>query len=219
MILPITLLIADDHALLRSGLRRLLSDQEDFRIVGEASTGQETIEKTMALEPDILLLDIGMPQNNVVQTIKMLRRRGQLVRILVLTMHEEYFHFERVLRAGASGYICKDSAYSELCSAIRMVNDGCIYIDKKLTSHKLRDVSDPKTTLHSPFSTITKKSLSKRETQVLRMVAQGYTNRSIAQHLGVSIKSVDTYRGRFMEKLELNDRTDIIRYALHNQII
>lgn len=203
------IVIADDHAVLRSGLKLLLNAQEDMRVVGEATNGPETLAAVRDYAPDLLLLDITMPKTDGLQVLQQVKRAHPHVRVLVLTMHEEEGYLRRALEAGAAGYCPKSAADSELLSAIRAVMRGNVYIhpahakiliDKMLPSASAVSASPA--------------ALSERERAVLKLVALGHTNQEIAEQLALSIKTVESYRARGMEKLGLTSRAALVRYAI-----
>lgn len=202
------ILLADDHAVLRSGLKMLLNAQDDLVVVGEATNGQEALAAVRKHAPDLLLLDISMPKTDGLQVLHQIRRTYPHVRVLVLTMHEEEGYLKRALEAGAAGYCPKSAADAELLSAIRAVMQGNVYIHP---SHAkiLLDKMLP-STMPSPAPA----DLSERESAVLKLVALGHTNQEIAQQLALSVKTVESYRARGMEKLGLKSRAALVRYAI-----
>lgn len=211
----IRVLIADDHAVLRAGLRLLLHNQEDMQPVGEASTSRETLEKAEALRPDVILLDITMPDMSGLSIIRELRERVPDARILILTMHADENYLREALRLGAAGYVVKSAADQELLAAIRAVMRGDVYIHPSMTRALLDNlVPADRPPRHDPWE-----DLSEREQQVIRRVALGYTNREIAAQLHLSIKTVETYRARAMEKLGLKTRAQLVRYAAQRGLL
>lgn len=202
------LVIADDHAVLRSGLKMLLNAQEDLLVVGEATNGVEAFNAVREHAPDVLLLDISMPKTDGLQALQHIRRAYPLVRVLVLTMHEEEGYLKRALEAGAAGYCPKSAADAELISAIRAVMQGNVYIHPSHTKWLL-DKMLPTSNFPS-----TAAELSEREGAVLKLVALGNTNQEIAAQLSLSVKTVESYRARGMEKLGLKSRAALVRYAI-----
>lgn len=204
------ILIADDHAILRSGLRLLIETHPEFVVVGEAGTGTETLQQARALHPDLILLDINMPDLDGLAVIPDLRRDLPETCILILTMHEDVAYLRQALDAGASGYVLKKAVDQELLMAIRAVRRGDTYVHSAMTQKLMesymapqaRDESDPWT------------SLSLREYDVMRRVALGYTNGEIADELHLSVKTVESYRARGLEKLELETRAQVVQSAL-----
>jgi DNA-binding NarL/FixJ family response regulator len=206
----IRILLADDHAVLRAGLKLLLNNQPDFRVVGEAATGTEALAAVESLQPDLLLLDLNMPEMDGVALLHRLREQGQSLPVIILTMHDDIAHLKQALQAGASGYVVKKAADSELVMAIHAVMRGELFIHSALT-HALIDqiTGTPAQAEEDPW-----KRLSERELDVIRQVAQGYTNAEIASRLFLSIKTVETYRARSMEKLGLETRAQLVKSAL-----
>jgi DNA-binding NarL/FixJ family response regulator len=206
----IRILIADDHAVLRTGLRMLISSQRDLEVVGEAGDGDEAVRKAAALRPDVALVDISMPGSGGIKAIERIREATPTTRVLVLTMHDMPAYLRAALAAGASGYVVKRSADSALLAAIRDVSRGRTALDPALAASVVQSgLRRRGATGTSPAA-----PLSQREREVLELVAQGYTNQQIADHLGLSVKTVETYRARLVEKLGLQSRAELVRYAL-----
>ncbi len=209
------ILLADDHSVLRSGLRLLLESQADFQVVGEASTGTEALKQAEALQPDLILLDLSMPHLGGLDALPILRRLSPSAEIVILTMHEDAQYLRAALRNGASGYVLKKAADVELLSAIRAVMRGEMYVHPSMTRVLLEDVL-PQTEARQPDGW---NHLSEREREVLRLVALGHTSAEIASQLNLSAKTVETYRARGMEKLGLPNRAALVRYALRKGLI
>ena len=207
----IRLLLADDHAVVRAGLRVLLDSQEDMEVVGEAGDGWETLEKTLSLKPDIVLLDISMPGMSGLEAAGEIKRQAPDVRILVLTMHDDVAYLRQFLQAGVSGYVVKKAADTELVAAIRAVQRGETSIYPSLTQVLVDSYLDQPA---APRSRGSGEELTPRETEVLRLVAHGYTSQQIADHLSISVNTVDTHRAHTMEKLGLRGRAQLVRYAI-----
>lgn len=206
----IRVLIADDHAVLRAGLRLLIDAQPDMQTVAEAGDSQETLTKTAAHQPDVLLLDLSMPGEGGLGVLGRVRTAVPETRVLVLTMHADEDYLRLALRLGASGYVVKAAADQELLAAIRAVARGEVYVHSSLLRPLLQDVTPAPAA--SPYDAWY--SLSTREQQVIRDVSVGFTNREIATQLGLSVKTVETYRARAMEKLELSTRAELVEYAI-----
>ncbi len=207
------ILVADDHAILRSGLRMLINTQNDMEVVGEAVDGEDAIRRVGELDPDIVLLDLSMPGMGGIRALEVIRERYPRTRVLVLTMHDEYAYVRSVLAAGGAGFVVKRAADAELLSAIRTVSQGRSYIDVSLASTgSLEEIVNPKAGDRDGGWRDVR--LSQREREVLTSVAHGYTNQQIADSLGLSVKTVETYRARVAEKVGLKNRADLVRYAL-----
>jgi two-component system, NarL family, response regulator NreC len=206
----IRVLIADDHAILRSGLRMLIDSQHDMTVVGEAQDGDEAIEIAKKMAPNIVILDVTMPERGGLNTIHEILKQNPTARVLLLTMHEELAYVRTALAAGAAGYVLKRSVDADLLSAIRAVHRGRTYVDAELASEMIQHAVPDGSRSKAKLTEV----LSERELQVLKLVAEGFSSREIAQQIFVSIKTVETYRGRFAEKLGLTSRADIVRYAL-----
>ena len=213
---PARILLADDHAVLRSGLRLLLSGQDGFQVVGEAATGTETLNLSEKLQPDLILLDLSMPGLGGMDSLPLLRKIAPSARVLILTMHDDPQYLRQALKNGASGYVLKKAADVELLSAIRAVLRGEVYIHPSLTRVLLDDLlpgPDPSSEMSSW------EALSEREQETLRLVALGYTSAEIAEKLNLSVKTIDTYRARGMEKLGLRNRAALVRFVLNKGLI
>lgn len=210
----IRVLIADDHAIVREGLRYMLDEQPDFQVVGEAANGEQALALAYTLAPDIVLMDIGMPGMNGLEATRALKAAQPQTNILVLTMHEGEDYFFRILAAGASGYVLKGAHSADLLSALRAVHQGGVYLDptmaKKLLSDSLKRLEN-ESRANDP--------LTPREREVVKLIAAGKTNREIAEGLTVSINTVQTHRLHIMEKLNLHNRAELIKYAIRRGLI
>jgi len=207
--MTITVLLADDHAVLRAGLRALLNAEPDMEVVGEAGNGEEAVRLAEQLTPDVVVMDISMPVMDGLAATRAITTRMPDTRVLVLTMHAEEQYLLKVLEAGGSGYVLKRSADTELMEAIRAVHRGEAFLYPSatrmlLSAYQRGDRSAP------PAGG----RLSEREADVLRLTAEGYSNSEIGAQLYLSPKTVDTYRQRIMEKLALHHRAELVRYAL-----
>jgi DNA-binding NarL/FixJ family response regulator len=203
-------LLADDHAVLRAGLRLLLEAREDIEVVGEAEDGRQAIKMANRLQPDVLLLDLTMPGLGGLDALKELRRIQPKCRVLVLTMHNDESFLRRALTSGASGYVLKQADDQELIVALRAVARGEVYVPPALALALLSDlIPQPQRETSSP-----EVQLSEREEQVIRLVAQGYTSQEVAEQLHLAVTSVETYRSRAMQKLGLRGRVQLVQYAL-----
>ncbi|SDE33084.1 response regulator transcription factor [Sporomusa acidovorans] len=205
-------LLADDHKLLRSGLKLLLQRNPGMQVVGEAADGEQTIQLFEQLQPDILLLDLSMPNMDGIECLKEIKSRYPEAKVIVLTMHEDENYIKRAMQAGASAYVPKSAADTDLFTAIEAVQAGGIYLSQQ-DSNVLLNVL-----LNREQEAIDKKApyvlLSPREREVLRLVAHGYSLAEVAERLALSIKTVDTYKVRLMEKLKATKRSQLVSYAL-----
>jgi DNA-binding NarL/FixJ family response regulator len=200
--------LADDHAVVREGLKKLLSETPGMAVVGEASDGKTACHDASALKPDVTVMDISMPVLNGIEATKRLKLLCPSTKILILTVHDEVDYLREVMQAGASGLVLKQAAGDELIRAINLVATGGTYIDPHLAAELLSRSKDG--TSRSRWGV----ELSAREEAVVRLVAEGHSNKEIAKQLHVSIKSVETYKSRSMAKLGFQGRTDFVRFAL-----
>lgn len=212
----IRVLLADDHAVLRSGLRLMLTGTNEYEIVGEASSGTETLSLAEQLQPDLILLDLSMPALGGLEALPTLRKLVPSARILILTMHDDPQYLRQALKHGASGYVLKKAADAELLSAMRAVLRGEVYVHPSMTRVLLEDILPEAQSRNHEQSW---ESLSEREQEVLKMVALGHTSAEIADRLSLSAKTVETYRARGMEKLGLRSRAALVKFALQEGII
>lgn len=208
----IRVMIADDHAILRAGLKMLVNAQSDMEVVSEASDGEKTIQTARETRPDVALLDLTMPQVGGMKALQALARDCPNIRVLVLTMHDDPAYLRSALAAGASGYLLKKAVDAELLAAIRAVHRRGIYVDPRLAGVLVQDVLAKKDARTRSSRSVN--ILSGRELQVLILVARGYTSAEIAKQIFVGVKTIETYRSRIAEKLELRTRRDVIRFAV-----
>jgi len=211
----ISILIADDHSLMRQGLKQIIELEEDIQVIGQATNGQEAIDMAKSLRPDVILMDINMPVLNGLQAIKEIRDAGMDVKIVVLTIHEDRDYLFKTLQLGANAYVLKDAESSILISAIRTVFNGQNYIQNSMTSELVKE-----------FNRITKNekqknpedNLTQREIEVLELIAEGMLNKNIAKKLFISEKTVKNHVSNIFKKLNVTDRTQAAIYALKNNI-
>ena len=213
----IKVLLADDHAILRSGLSRLLGEEKDIEVVGEASDGREAIQKAQELDPDIVLMDIGMPVMNGMEATKQIKKRNRDIKVLVLTMHDNEEYLFQVLQAGASGYVLKKAADDDLVNAIHIVYRGDCFLYPSAAKMVVEDYLEKVKQGHEPTTSFD--NLTDREKEILTMVAEGYTNREIAEALFISVKTVETHKSNIMEKLNLHKRAELVRYAIRKGML
>ncbi len=207
----IDIIIVDDHAVVRSGIKHILQERPDINVVAEASSGSEAMKHLMENSADIVLLDISMPDKSGIEVLKNIRSQHPDVSVLILTMHPEEQYAIRALKGGAAGYITKDSAPSELIKAIVKISSGKRYISASL-AEKLAGMLDIST------ERVPHEMLSDRELEVLLLIAAGRSMTEIADNLNLSIKTVSTYKSRILLKMDLRNTADIIRYSIRNNL-
>lgn len=206
--MPVRILIADDHGLLRAGLRALLNAEPDLQVVDEAADGPQALNLIQKLQPDVVLLDIGLPGLSGIEVTRRLQKTLPRVRVLILTVHEDESLLREAIRAGAAGYIVKRAVESELIDAIRAVWRGNQYVHPAMTHALLKDLAPPLANNEPPIE-----QLTPREIGVLRLLAQGYTNRQVAEALHLSVRTVESHRSNLTSKLGMHSRLELIRYA------
>ena len=205
-------LIADDHAVVRQGLTQILADMPELTVAGECSTGEETLQKLRSEEWDLVVMDISMPGRNGLELLRSVKENHPDLPVLVLSMHPEDQYAVRMHKAGASGYLTKESAPEELVKAIRKIIGGGRYVSPSLAELLASQID-------SGLARPTHESLSDREFQVIRMLAEGRTVKEIADELVLSVKTISTYRARALEKLDLRTNAQLIHYAFHNGLV
>lgn len=207
----IKILLAEDHTIVRQGLKLILSSQRDFEVVGEAANGREAVELGEKLRPDVVLMDVAMPELNGIEATRRLVQANPRAKVLVLSMHKEPVYVREILRAGARGYILKDAIDTELLNAVRSVARGDGYVSPAVSGALLNDyrqnVTDPLDLLSS------------REREVLQLIAEGKTNKEIATRLNLSVYTVDSHRGKIMEKLNLHSTGELVRFAVKHGLV
>jgi two-component system response regulator NreC len=206
---PLRILLADDHVTMRHGLRLLIDGEADMKVIAEASDGHAAIENAIALKPDVVVMDISMPGMNGLVATRALRQYLPSTAIVTLTRHGDDAYVQELLRAGASGYVLKQSAPTELLQAIRAAAAGGQHLDSTLTARMTARVLGRADKLKRPIAT-----LSERESEVLRLIASGYSNKEIAGQLSLSVKTVEAHKANAMRKLGLGGRIDIVKYAV-----
>jgi two-component system, NarL family, response regulator NreC len=205
------ILLADDHAVVRQGFKMILAAQADMEIVGEAGNGRDAVEQAEKLKPEVVVMDVTMPELNGIEATRRLAASLPHTRVLALSMHKDSVYVREILRAGARGYLLKDSPAHELVAAVRAVASGEAYLSPAVSNAVLDDYRKHVT---NPIDL-----LSSREREVLQMLAEGKTNKEIAGVLNLSVYTVDAHRGRIMEKLNLHSINDLVRFAVRNGLI
>lgn len=206
----LSLVLAEDHSTVREGIKMLVNAQPDMEVIGEADNGEAVIKLTRELKPDLVLMDISMPELNGLKATKKLRQIFGKIKILVLTRHTDDGYVKQLIRAGAAGYVLKQSAPSELINAIRVVAAGKSYLDPTITQKVIEDFAGDSMHLRGQGTT----DLSTREIEVLRLIAWGYSNKEIASRMELSVKTIEAHKANAMKKLNMNSRIDIVRFAL-----
>jgi DNA-binding NarL/FixJ family response regulator len=202
--------LADDHAVVRSGLKALINAQPDMEVSGEAGDGRTACDQVQELQPDVVVMDVSMPKLNGAQATVQLKQACPKVKVLALTVHEDKGYLRLLLEAGASGYVLKRAAAEDLIHAIRTVAAGGLYLDPALAGQVVGSFVRSPAGHRAPEGG----DLSDREAEVVRLIAAGYSNKEIASRISLSVKTVETYKARSMEKLGLESRADLVRYAL-----
>ena len=211
----IRVFLADDHMVVREGLKSLVNAQPDMHVVGEAAGGGDAWRAACELVPDVVVMDVSMPDMSGAEATERLHRECPQVKVLALTVYEDKSYLRRMLDAGASGYVLKRAVTDELVRAVRTVAAGGSYVDPTLAASLVSSFFNQNTS----GGRVPAGELSERESQVLRLIAWGYSNKEIGWKLSISAKTVDTYKLRLMEKLNLRSRTDIVRYALRQGLL
>ena len=207
----IRILLADDHPVVRRGFQMILAEQSDMEIVGEAGNGREALELAAKLKPDVVVMDVAMPELNGIEATRRMAENAPHARVLALSMHKDSVYVRETLRAGARGYLLKDSVAADLVSAVRAVAAGEGYLSPAVSDAVLDDYRRHVT---NPIDLLTR-----REREVLQMLAEGKTNKEIAGVLNLSVYTVDAHRGRIMEKLNVHSINELVRFAVRNGLI
>ena len=209
------ILLVDDHMVVRIGLKALIETEQDLVVVGEASNGAEGVEKAMTLAPDVIVMDISMPEMDGMEATRRIRQTCPQCHVLILTVHAQERYLFPVLKAGAAGYVLKSTVDTELLDAIRVVAKGGAFLYPSATRMLLEDyLGHLQATTADAYD-----ALSEREREVLKLIALGYTSAQVAEKLSLSAKTVETYRTRIMEKLRLSSRADLVQYALSRGLL
>ncbi len=214
--MSIRVLLVDDHALMRTGLRMMLETQEDLEIVGECETGREAIQRAQELRPDVILMDIALPDILGIEATRVIRKALPKTAVLALTMHESEEYFFEMLNAGASGYLPKKAAPTELVSAIRVVHAGGVYLYPSLAKTLVQDYLKR---AESGDEKNAYDGLTEREREVLKWIADGLSNQEVADRLVISVKTVERHRANILAKLNLHSRTELVKYAIRKGLI
>lgn len=204
-------LLADDHTVVRHGFRRILDAQDDLEVVGEAANGREAVDSARGLQPDIVVMDVTMPELNGIEATRRIGEAAPRARVLALSMHKDAVYVREILRAGAKGYLLKDSSEADLLTALRAVARGEAFLSPAISDAVLDDYRKHVT---NPLDLLTS-----REREVLQWIAEGKTNKEIAQALSLSVYTVEAHRGRIMEKLNLHSTGELVRFAVRHGVI
>jgi two-component system, NarL family, response regulator NreC len=215
-LMKIRILLVDDHTILRAGLKMMLNAQPDMDVIGEAHDGRQAIQESQRLHPDIVLMDITMPDMSGIESTRQIKKVLPDVKILILTMHENDEYVFQALRAGASGYILKEAADTELISALHVVQNGNFYLSPSAQSAMVGDYLQR---VNSGEEKDSYSILTEREREILKLVAEGFTNNQIAERLVISPKTVDTHRTHIMDKLNLHSRAELVKYAMRRGLL
>lgn len=211
---PIRVLIADDHTLVRESLVSVLNASGECQVVGEAADGVQAIEKALALQPDVVIVDVSMPHLNGVEVVRRLRAELPQARTLVLTMHEDEEYVLHMVRAGASGYVVKDSPMTELIAAVRALRDGRAHFDPAAAKVLAEQIHRPDKAIEDPYGRLTA-----REREVFHLVIEGLTTKAIAARLQISTKTAENHRARVLEKLGARNAAEVVRYAVRKGLL
>jgi len=213
---PITVLLAEDHTIVRKGLRSLLSQTQDIKVIGEAENGREAVKLVEKHHPELVVMDISMPLLNGLEATRQIKKRFPKTQVLILTVHDNEEYLFEIIKAGASGYIIKKAALEEMLMAVQAVSKGKTFFSPSVSTKIIKKLLKKKEALEQepPYSPLTD-----REREVLQLVAEGHTNKDIAEILYISVKTVETHRSHIMEKLDLHKAADLTKYAIEHRII
>lgn len=204
------ILLVEDHEIVRQGVKLLVDSQDDMKVIGEAANGEIAIKKAAELKPDIILMDVSMPELNGLKATKRIKKLFPDIKILTLTRHTDDGYIQQLIQAGANGYVLKQSAPNELINAIRVIAEGKAYLDPTLTEKVMGGYLSQSTARKNAA----KVQMTDRETEVVRMIAWGYSNKEIAEQIQLSVKTVEAHKANAMRKLGMSSRIDIVRYAI-----
>lgn len=210
------IILADDHSILRAGIRSILDNQPHMEVIAEADNGKDALQKSILLKPDLLLTDLSMPKTNGAECIRELKKRMPEIKILVLTMHSGEEHVHTALNAGANGYVLKDDSHEELLNALRMVLAGKTYLSPSICGNVVNGYLNTSST-SMPIASW--EILTNREREVVKLIAEGYRSKDIAKYLSISIKTVEKHRSNLMKKLDLHSVSSLTNYAIHNGLV
>ncbi|MFH1487904.1 MAG: response regulator transcription factor [Pseudomonadota bacterium] len=213
---PYRIVIAEDHTILREGLRAILSADSEFEIVGEAQDGREAIRSVENLRPDLVLMDLSMPRTNGLEAIKEIKRQNPETKLLALTVHKTEEYILEALKGGADGYVLKDATQAELLVAIRNVLQGKRYLSPDISEKVIEGYLDGRKTVKS---TSTWNSLTQREREILKLIAEGYKNKEVADYLCISLKTVEKHRANLMKKLDLHNAAALTAFAMQKGLV
>lgn len=216
MYVELRVLLGDDHAMLRHGLKKILEDRHDWRVVAEAGNGRDAVRDAVALAPDVAVLDIGMPLLNGLEATRQIARHAPSVRVLILSMHSDQAYVTQAVQAGTKGYVLKESAAAELIEAVSTLASGQSFFSPAVAQHVFDDYTRRLTDkgITDPYD-----SLSEREREVLQLVAEGRSSKEIAELLSISPATVETHRAHILQKLGLHNTVEVVRYATRRRIV
>lgn len=213
---PIRVLISDDHAILRSGLKMLLNAESDIQVVGEATTGEEAVRLAGELQPDLVLMDISMPGMGGIEATAEIKKQHPTIKVLVLTMHENEAYLFRTIKAGGSGYVLKKAADTDLIDAIHQVMQSGAFLRPSVTKMLVQDYLER---VEAGEASDTYGRLTEREREILKLIAEGHTNPEIAKLLVISVRTVETHRAHIMDKLGIHQRSELVKYAIRKGLL